>query len=75
MSDPKMTKERCAGCYNNFYNGQGASQCWSFETATVELRKKVPVDQMPPWNQPPALYPSCYRQSKYVFFKGDRRTW
>ena len=28
-------KSMCAGCYDNFYNNEGASECWSFKSAVV----------------------------------------
>ena len=31
--DKKEKLERCKDCYNNFYNGQGAKECWSLEGA------------------------------------------
>ncbi len=74
---PKMTKDRCNGCYNNEYNfGLGGSkECWSCEKAEVKLRKKVSVDQPPPWDHKPELYPSCYQQQRYAFMEGDRTKW
>ena len=69
-----MKKSNCSGCYNNDYNfGLGGSkECWSFKTATLKLRKRVSVDQPPPWKQKAEWYPSCYQQSRYVFVDKDR---
>lgn len=29
------TKAMCHGCYEDFYNGEGAKECWSFKKAVV----------------------------------------
>lgn len=29
------TKAMCKGCYEDFYNGQGAKECWRFKDAVV----------------------------------------
>ena len=29
------TKTKCAGCRDDFYNGEGAAECWGFKTARV----------------------------------------
>ena len=34
MADTK-SKALCEGCRNDFYNGQGADECWSFKDANV----------------------------------------
>ena len=64
-----MTKSEklahCAGCRNNFYNGNNpynVKECWSLEKATLISRKKVHIDQIPPWKQKPGKYLSCYHQ-------------
>lgn len=28
-------KSMCAGCYEDFYNGEGAKECWSFKKSVV----------------------------------------
>lgn len=28
-------KSMCRGCYEDFYNGEGAKECWSFKKAVV----------------------------------------
>jgi len=63
-------REMCSGCRNNFYNGNnphGVTQCWSFKTAKVILRKEVHVDQRPPWNQKAKKFLSCYHRPRYVY--------
>ncbi len=32
---PKPNKLMCCGCYDDFYNGQGAKECWAYKTAKV----------------------------------------
>lgn len=59
----------CRGCRNNFYNGNNPysiQRCWSLATATVVSRKKVHVDQRPPWNQPAIKTLSCYHEERHV---------
>lgn len=31
----KPTKAMCHGCRDDFYNGQGAEECWMFKSAVV----------------------------------------
>lgn len=74
----KMTKQDCAGCYNNFYNGNnpyGVQECWSFKTATLEQRIDVPVDLRPPYTHlKPRLRPTCYKGKGYVHIKPEALT-
>ena len=69
-----MTKSEklahCAGCKNNFYNGNnpyGVEECWGLAEATLTTRKKVHINQVQPWDQKPEKYLSCYHQDGYVF--------
>jgi len=61
--------KHCSGCYNNDYNCGlgGAKECWCLDSMELIKRKKVHVDQVPPWIQRPQLYPNCYKQPRYVF--------
>lgn len=45
----------CRGCRNDFYNGQGAKQCWSLESAQVVIRYKIGW-----WTQP--TQPGAYQK-------------
>ena len=68
-------KNNCIGCENNFYNGNnpyGVKECWSFKTAKMVMKKKVSINQAPPWKQKPYKVFSCYHQKGYVFIEGDR---
>jgi hypothetical protein len=73
-----MTKEekkkRCAGCRDDVYNHGcgGATECWSLADAQLTLRKEVRLDQVPPWNQSPRQFLSCYRKPGYVYMAPDR---
>lgn len=69
-----MTKSHCSGCEDDFYNhgGGGAKECWAFESAKLIMRKKVSIDQIPPWKQKAAQYPSCYHVKRFVFVGPDR---
>ena len=64
-------KNYCTGCTNNVYNGQLADQCWNLCTAALVMKKRVPIDQRPPWNQPAELMLSCYHERGYVMVDGD----
>lgn len=71
---PKLSKEEkrklyCSGCEQNFYNGNnpyGIKECWFLKSAEVVMRKKVHVNQVPPWKQKPIKTLSCYQQKRYV---------
>ena len=68
-----MDKSKCIGCENDFYNQRGENHpCWSLEDAKVIKRKKVHVDQVPPWNQKAEDYPGCYHVKRYVFVGKDQ---
>lgn len=73
-----MEKKHCAGCEDNFYNQRetpgfdGKTECWSLANARLAWRKRVPVTQAPPWEQPPEQRPSCFHQKGYVFVGPDR---
>ncbi len=73
-SDSKKLK-LCAGCDNNFYNGNNdldIKGCWSLASSKIVFKKKVHVDQAPPWNQEPIEVLSCYHQKRYVFVGKDQ---
>jgi hypothetical protein len=70
-----MNKTHCIGCYNNFYNGNngyGIQECWSLKDAKFIKRKRVSINQVPPWTQKAGDYPNCYRESGYVFVGPDQ---
>ena len=71
-----MDRKHCIGCEDNFYNGNNSyeiKECWSLETAKLIKRKRVSINQMPPWNQEAQTTPSCYRKSGYIFV-GEHQT-
>ena len=59
------SKDMCRGCYDDLYNSQ-PDGCWSYDTATVMLKKFVHVDQVPPWKNKPTLTLSCHHKQRYV---------
>lgn len=69
-----MEKQNCLGCEDNFYNngGGGAKECWAYATAKLIKRKRVSIDQVPPWTQEAEVYPSCYHQKRFVFVKENQ---
>lgn len=67
----KVTKQDCVGCEDDFYNHRtgfdGATECWNLKSATMKMRKRVHINDVPPWNHKPEKMPSCYRVKQYVF--------
>ncbi len=68
MTKAEMKRKYCPGCYCNDYNYGlgGANECWSLERAEVVWRKRVHIDQSPPWNQKARQTLSCFHESRYV---------
>jgi hypothetical protein len=66
----QKTKSMCVGCYNNFYNGNGAEGCWDFPSAVVKTRYQIEVCTRPTeagaFTKMETL--SCYRKSGVVFY-------
>jgi hypothetical protein len=59
----------CLGCENNFYNGNnpyGVKRCWSFATAKVVSKRRVPIWMTPPWTMPPEPMLSCRKDKGYA---------
>ena len=64
-----MTKDeklkRCRDCHNNFYNGTGAKECWSLETATPATVFVVPTwQEWPEKHMKPIARLSCWQPNK-----------
>ena len=69
-------REHCTGCEDNFYNGNndlGVNECWSLDNMKLIKRKRVGINDVPPWTWKPQKYPSCYRQRGYVFINCENR--
>ncbi len=66
---------KCAGCYNDFYNGKndiGVSICWNAAKATMVSRLIIHIDQAPPYkNVKPQIVPSCYKRQRYATVKPE----
>lgn len=65
-----MDVKHCVGCRDNFYNGNntlGVNQCWRLEDALVIPRRRVRMDERPPWTAAPEPLPQCYHASGYIF--------
>lgn len=45
-----------------------------YDEAKVKMRKRVHIDQVPPWKQQAEMFMSCYRQKRHVFIDGDRES-
>lgn len=70
----KMTKEKCNGCRNNFYNDNnplGVKECWSFKSAKLENRIVLHKDQPPPYKSRPTMKPNCWHGNGYIAIKPD----
>lgn len=66
-----IAKSACAGCRDDFYNGQSEKGCWSRESAEVITRWRI--HYMTPVVEPGAFSevkrPSCYSTpNSYVYF-------
>lgn len=81
MAKKKLTIEQklkhCEGCEDDYYNHGNVSiradgRCINIHDAELVMKKKVPLDQYPPWNQSPVKVLSCYHQRGYVFVDKDR---
>jgi len=67
---PAKTKLLCVGCHCDFYNGKndlGVEECWSYSDAEVIKKKRVSIDQRPPWNQEATWMMKCYRAPGFIF--------
>lgn len=65
-----MDKKHCRGCRDDFYNGHndlGIVECWHLKKATIVLKKRVPLDQCPPWKQKAVRVPDCKHEDGCVF--------
>ena len=65
-----MDKKYCIGCTENFYNGHnpyGIQECWHLKDAKRIRRKRVHINERPPWKRKAEWLPHCYRQKGYVF--------
>lgn len=53
---PEDKRAYCEGCRNDFYNGQGAKECWSLKSAKVVSRFRLPW-----WTAPttPGAFVQC----------------
>lgn len=67
-----MNKSHCAGCRNNFYNGNndlGVNECWSLKTAKLKTRYSIGW-QTPAFKQNfiKVKKPSCYHQPGSIYY-------
>jgi len=65
----------CSGCHDDFYNHGGGctpGPCWSLKSARVVSRKRVHINQRPPWDQKAERLPNCYHAPQYVFVEPHR---
>lgn len=65
-----MDKKHCLGCEEDFYNGKnpyGITECWLLRDGVLGMRRRVRMDERPPWEAKPEKLPYCYRQKGFVF--------
>lgn len=65
----------CAGCRDDFYNDHnplGVKRCWLVDGAKIVLRRRVGMDERPPWKREPEPLPNCYNQSGFIFVEPTR---
>lgn len=73
----ECTKRDCVGCRDDFYNHRtgfdGATQCWSLETAVKVKARDVHINQTPPFlHIPLTTRPSCYKAPQFVRVKPEQ---
>ena len=77
VASGKLLKEEalkyCVGCYENIYNGQNAKECWNLKSAKLVMKKKVGIDDVPPWNHIPIKCLSCYHETGFVMIGSTKR--
>jgi len=70
-----ITKAHCAGCRDDFYNGQnpyGVTECWSLKTAKLAKYLQISIDQPPPYNAKRLVkLPTCYNKPRFVKVKPE----
>ncbi len=68
--------EMCPGCSENFYNGNntiGVKECWNLEKASIVQRKKIGINDVPPWKTQPIIRMlSCRREKGYIFVEPNK---
>lgn len=72
-----MDVQYCAGCEDNFYNGNnpyGVQECWHRKDAVRVARVIIGIDEHPPYHHKPALMPECYRKKRHVLVRPDAIT-
>jgi len=65
-----MDKKHCLGCNEDFYNDKnpyGIKVCWNLRDAKLIMRKRVGINERPPWKSKPEKLPGCYRQKGFIF--------
>ncbi len=66
----KDKKKYCEGCNDDFYNNKnplGVEECWHLESAKLVLKRKVGLNEVPPWNSKPIKVLDCFRQKGFIF--------
>jgi hypothetical protein len=66
-----MNKAHCRGCRDDFYNGEGAKECWHLKDAAL-----VPRFRIGTWTEPTQKgaftkvnVPSCFNHKGEHFYK------
>lgn len=67
-------KKYCEGCEEDFYNNHnpyGIEECWHLRAAKIIWRKRVHIDERPPWKAKAERMLDCYRQKRFVFVRPE----
>ena len=66
--------KHCIGCHCDYYNGKNdmnVKECWSLGKAKLIMRKKIGINDVPPWNHTPRMFLNCYREDGYVMLNPE----
>ncbi|HDZ60207.1 MAG TPA: hypothetical protein ENH46_00725 [Candidatus Pacearchaeota archaeon] len=72
----KKDKSMCSGCRNNRYNFPGikdggapvtCKECWSYKDAKVVKKKRVSINQIPPYKQKKVSVLGCKQEPGYAY--------
>lgn len=59
-----MDKKHCRGCRDDFYNNRTDGDCWCLESAKLEFRIPIGMQEPPPYKHKKAVrVPTCWHGS------------
>lgn len=75
MTKKEKRHKYCSGCRDNFYNDNnpfGIKECLCFKNAKVVWKKRVHMNQRPPWDQKAIRVLDCRHENCYVFVGAEQ---